>query len=268
MKTACLGALALAFCLTGCETTDVRSGELGRVLSGVIGGQTTSGALSVAEIDAGLRQALTIGTQNVARQLGRTDGYYGDPQIRIPLPTDLSRDIQSTLGNVGLSGPLDDLELRMNRAAEAAVPEARELFIGAITSMTIDDAVNILNGSDTAATDYLRRKTEAQLTSAFTPRVRNTLASSGAFTALEQVVSNYGVPGATSRLQSDLTAHAVELGTGWHISLCRGGGAQDSRRTGGAHHGAATTRFRESLLMRRFQSPIQDRRRVGRDRVW
>ena len=211
MKTACLGALALALCLTGCKTTDVTSGELGRVLSGVLEGSASSSTLSAAEIDAGLRQALTVGTKNVARQLGQPDGYFGDPAIRIPLPKTY-RDIQSTLGNVGLSGPLDDLELRMNRAAEAAVPEARDLFIGAISSMTIEDAVNILNGGETAATDFLRRKTEAQLVTAFTPHVRSTLASSGAFTALEDVAASYGVSGATSRLQSDLTTHAVGLG--------------------------------------------------------
>jgi hypothetical protein len=100
----------------------------------------------------------------------------------------------------------------MNRAAESAVPQARVLILGAIRDMTIQDALNILNGGDTAATDYLRARTETQLQVAFTPYVRNALSNSGAFTAMENVASQYGVGGITSSLQADLTTHAVDLG--------------------------------------------------------
>ena len=100
----------------------------------------------------------------------------------------------------------------MNRAAEAAVPEAKTLVIGAIRQITIEDAVRILNGGDTAATDYLREKTESQLRASFTPYVKTSLAQAGAFTSLEQVATNYGVGGVTSSLQNDLTHHAVTLG--------------------------------------------------------
>ena len=100
----------------------------------------------------------------------------------------------------------------MNRAAESAVPEGKALVLGAVRQITIEDAVQILNGGDTAATDFLRGKTEAQLRVAFTPYVRNSLAKAGAFTSLEQVASSYGVGGVTSKLQADLTDHAVGLG--------------------------------------------------------
>ena len=100
----------------------------------------------------------------------------------------------------------------MNRAAEAAVPEAKTLVIGAIRQITIEDAVRILNGGDTAATDYLREKTESQLRASFTPYVKTSLAQAGAFTSLEQVANSYGVGGVTSSLQNDLTNHAVTLG--------------------------------------------------------
>ncbi len=196
--------------LTGCATTG-SSGDFGRVLGEVIGQPATQGALSQAEIDAGLREALTVGTNLVAAQLGQTNGYFGDSQIRIPLPKTY-RDIQSGLSRVGASGPLDDLELRMNRAAESAVPEARTLVLGAVRQITIEDAVQILNGGDTAATDYLRAKTETQLRAAFTPYVKTSLAEAGAFTSLEQVANSYGVGGVTSSLQNDLTNHAVTLG--------------------------------------------------------
>nr|WP_321511927.1 DUF4197 domain-containing protein [uncultured Hyphomonas sp.] len=208
-----LGALGLALLTAGCAETGT-SGDFGRVLGEVLGSATapdSQGTLSIAEIDAGLREALTVGTNLVANQLGQTNGYYGDPKIRIPLPQTY-RTLQTNLAKVGASKPLDDLELRMNRAAESAVPEAQVLVLGAIRNMTITDALNILNGGDTAATDYLRSKTEPQLRAAFTPYAREALSKSGAFTAMENVASQYGAGGITSSLQADLTAHAVDYG--------------------------------------------------------
>lgn len=205
MKPGLLLALACAILPAGCET----AGDYGRIL-GDIAAQT-GGPVTAAEIDAGLREALTIGTNNVSGRLGRTDGYFGDPRIRIPLPRTY-RDIQTNLGRIGASGPLDDLELRINRAAEASMPEARNLVVSAIRQMTIEDAIRILNGGDTAATDYLRARTETSLRAAFTPHVRDALARSGAFTALDSAAGQYGFAGATASLQADLTTHAVQFG--------------------------------------------------------
>lgn len=210
MKRTTLGALCIALLTAGCAETGT-SGDLSRVLNEVLGSPASQGSLTVAEIDAGLREALTVGTNLVANQLGRKDGYYGDPNIRIPLPRTY-RTIQTNLARVGASDPLDDLELRMNRAAEAAIPQARQLILGAIRDMTIEDALSILNGSDTAATDYLRTRTQDKLRAAFTPYVQEALAQSGAFSSLEKVASQYGAAGATSNLQADLTKHAVDLG--------------------------------------------------------
>ncbi|MCA8897916.1 MAG: DUF4197 domain-containing protein [Hyphomonas sp.] len=210
MKRSMLGALALVLLIPGCADTGTNA-ELGRVLGQVLNTPTSQGALTNAEIDAGLREALTVGTNTVASQLGRTDGYFADPKIHIPLPKTY-RSLQSNLAMVGASGPLDDLELRMNRAAEAAVPQGKQLVIAAVKDMTISDALNILKGGDTAATDYLRAKTQDKLRVAFTPYMKDALASSGAFTAMESVAGQYGVGGVTSSLQSDLTGYAVNLG--------------------------------------------------------
>ena len=210
MRIATFSALALALLPTGCATTGT-AGDYGAILGDIMGTPGGQSALTQAEIDAGLREALTVGTNLVASQLGKTNGYFGDPRIRIPLPKTY-RDIQTNLARVGASGPLDDLEMRMNRAAEAAVPEARTLILGAVKSITINDALQILNGGDTAATDYLRSRTETQLRQAFTPYVKQTLAQSGAFTQLEQVAGQYGFGGVTGSLQNDLTQHAVGLG--------------------------------------------------------
>ncbi|HBF91762.1 MAG TPA: DUF4197 domain-containing protein [Hyphomonas atlantica] len=210
MKRVMIAAIAVATLPAGCATKG-SSGDFGRVLGEVLSQQTGDSSLTQAEIDAGLREALTVGTNLVAAQLGQTNGYFGDPEIRIPLPKTY-RDIQSGLSRVGASGPLDDLELRMNRAAEDSVPEAKTLVLGAIRQITIEDAVRILNGGDTAATDFLRAKTESQLRASFTPYVRSSLAEAGAFTSLEQVANSYGVGGVTTTLQNDLTDHAVSLG--------------------------------------------------------
>lgn len=205
MKPGILAALVLAFLPAGCES----AGAYGPVLGGIL--TQPSGELTLGEIDAGLREALTVGTGNVAVRLGKENGYFGDPRVRIPLPKTY-RNIQKNLAVIGASGPLDDVELRLNRAAEAAVPEARSLIVNAVRSMTIEDALGILRGGDTAATDFLRSRTESQLKSAFTPHVRTALAQSGAFTALESYAASAGLGGATSSLQADLTSHAVGLG--------------------------------------------------------
>lgn len=208
MKKALL-ALLLAVTPASCKTTD--AAVITDVLGGIAGNPAAQGALTTAEIDAGLREALTVGTNIVSNQLGQTDGYFADANIKIPLPKTY-RDIQSNLRLVGASGLLDDLELRLNRAAEDAIPDAKRLVLGAVQQITIEDALQILNGGDTAATDFLRGKTETQLRSAFTPYLRTSLAESGAFSTVENIAGNYGLGGVSSQLQSDLTNHAVELG--------------------------------------------------------
>lgn len=214
MRYTIIGALALCVFPAGCETGS--SGDfgqvLGDVLDGIESGQTTSGELSLAEIDAGLRQALEIGTNRVASQIGVTDGYWNDPQIKIPLPGRLGQ-VQNELGKLGLAGPLDDLQLRMNRAAEDAVPAGKKIVIDAVQSITIEDALGILRGGDSAATDFLRGRTEASLRQTFTPFVENALESSGAYQALDSVTSSQPLLAvAATDYKSDLTTFAVQYG--------------------------------------------------------
>lgn len=214
MRLTILGALALSVLPAGCETAS--SGDLGQVLGEVLGGiewaQSPSGELSLAEIDAGLRQALEIGTERVASQIGVVDGYWKNPQIQIPLPGRLGQ-VQGELSKVGLSGPLDDLQLRMNRAAEDAVPVGKRIVIDAVQSITIEDALGILQGGDTAATDFLRGRTEISLRQTFTPFVEDALESSGAYQALDSVTSSQPILAvAATDYKSDLTTYAVQFG--------------------------------------------------------
>ncbi|MEO1029110.1 MAG: DUF4197 domain-containing protein [Pseudomonadota bacterium] len=190
--------------VTGCESLPA---DLGGVL-GTIGSEAP---LTSAEIDAGLRQALELGTNSVTSRLGQDGGFFNDTNIRIPLPGRLAT-LQAELGKVGLSGPLDDVQTRMNASASAAMPEARRLVVNAIQSMTLEDALGILRGGDTAATDFLRGRTEDSLRSAFSPFVNQALAESGTFQALDSIGDRYALGAVTSDVRSDLTSHAVNLG--------------------------------------------------------
>ena len=216
MRHGRIAGLAACLVAAACETGS-SGGSLGNVLGGVIGSypQTGAGAaedLSVAEIEAGLRQALEIGTERVAARLGVVNGYWEDPKVRIPLPGRLG-EVQTELARVGLSAPLDDLQLRMNRAAEQAVPAGKTIIVDAVRSITIEDAVAILRGGDTAATDFLRRKTEASLRAAFTPHVEQALETSGAYRALDAATSSVPLLAvAATDYKSSLTTHAVNYG--------------------------------------------------------
>ena len=123
------------------------------------------------EAVSGLKAALERGSQAAVASLGRVDGFFGNPQVRIPLPESLQR-TERLMRRVGMAKYADELILTLNRAAEAAVPEARQLFIDAVKKMTVQDAKGILTGGDTAATEYFRRTTQDALRKRFLPIVR------------------------------------------------------------------------------------------------
>jgi hypothetical protein len=139
---------------------------------------TASGAglgdISTRDATAGLREALTRGTQTAVAQLGKPDGFFRDAKVRIPLPESLAR-VEGMMRAVGLGGYADDMELRMNRAAEAAVPEARALFVNAVKQMTVGDAKSIISGPQDAATQYFRRLMSDPLAQKFRPIVQKAM---------------------------------------------------------------------------------------------
>jgi hypothetical protein len=147
------------------------------MLKGVLGKPasqpTSSGvdALSTADINAGLKEALTRGADAAVAQLGQKDGFFGNPALKIPLPPTLQK-AEKAMRMRGMGRQADELVLSMNRAAEAAVPEAKTLLVDAVKEMTLDDARGILTGGQTSATDFFRSKTEAQLTERFGPIVK------------------------------------------------------------------------------------------------
>lgn len=158
------------------------------------GGSSAGSALSTGDIGAGLKDALKVASQRVIGRVGKTDGFNADPAIRIPLPDVLQR-IEGPLKSVGASGMLDDLQLKMNRAAEQAAPKALDIFTNAASNMSIDDARGILNGPQDAATQYFKRTTSGSLTTAFHPIVDGELSNVGAVSAFKGVQSKAtGIP--------------------------------------------------------------------------
>jgi len=131
-----------------------------------------------AEAARGLRQALTDGSLAAVAKLGVHDGFFANPKVKIPLPPSLQR-VERGLRTFGMKREADELVLTMNRAAEAAVPEAKQLLTDAVRKMSVQDAKGILAGGDTAATDYFRRATRPQLTQRFLPIVKKATDKAG-----------------------------------------------------------------------------------------
>lgn len=127
--------------------------------------------ISNADASSGLRQALSDGAAAAVSQLGVENGFFGNAKVKIPLPPAL-QNIEGMLRLTGMSKQADELVLTMNRAAEAAVPEAKTLLVESVRKMSVQDAKSILSGGDTAATDYFRRTTQAELTQRFLPIVK------------------------------------------------------------------------------------------------
>ncbi len=141
------------------------------------------------KLTAGLKQALTIGTSNAVAATGKPDGFLGNPQIRIPLPDKLRR-LSSTARLLGMGSKLDELEVGMNRAAEQATPQAKQIFLNAVKRMTIADARQILTGGDTAATDYFKQQTSTDLTKAFAPIVHRSMENVGVVKQYDQLMQS------------------------------------------------------------------------------
>jgi hypothetical protein len=132
------------------------------------------GGLTTAEVANGLKEALRIGAQNSTSKASNTNGFYGNSLIRIPFPEEAIK-VKNTLEKAGLSKPVDDFVISINRAAEDASKRAFPIFRNAITTMTITDAMGILQGGDNAATSYLRGKTYSQLKNEFSPIVKQSI---------------------------------------------------------------------------------------------
>ena len=175
--------------------------------------QTTPQAtnLTDSEIASGLKDALRVGTERVVGQLGKADGFNTDPAIHIPLPDSMLR-IKQTLDAIGLTAMMDDLELKLNRAAEAATPPAKKIFWSSIESMSLDDVTGIYNGPDDAATRYFQDKMSAPLAEAMQPIVEQAINQVGAVQAYDAIMGEYSNLPFAPNIKADLNSYIVTEG--------------------------------------------------------
>lgn len=150
-------------------------GSVFEKLGGSIKGSSSStgsgvGALTDSETSDGLKAALNQGVSKAVGMLGAADGFFGNKEVKIPLPESLQK-IEKGMKLVGMGKQSDELILKMNRAAEAAVPEAKALLVDSIKKMSLTDAKAILTGPEDAATQYFKRTTSAQMGEKFLPIV-------------------------------------------------------------------------------------------------
>ncbi len=153
--------------------------------------RSASGELDTNTIIAGLKEALSVGAKNGVARVSITDGYFGNQLIRIPVPNNVQR-IERVMRKAGLGKEVDKFILSMNRAAEKAAPQALAFFIDAIKQMSIPDAVMILRGKDTEATEFLRSKTYEKIYGTFKPAVSSSMNDVGVTRSFKEMMDKAG----------------------------------------------------------------------------
>lgn len=178
------------------------------VNSAVSGTTTTKPSLTNDEVIKGLKEALTIGTNNSSGLASKVDGYYKNPSIFIPWPSE-AQAMKEKLVKMGMQKKVNDFEMSLNRAAEEAAKKAAPVFVDAVTGMSIGDGFAILKGGDTAATHYLREKTYAPLKDKFTPIVRDAIAKAKVASYWKPLATAYNKLPGVKKQNPDLEAYVT-----------------------------------------------------------
>ena len=197
-------AVCIGMCL-GCTSAQINS-ALSEV-NKVAGSQQQ--ALTTAEVADGLKEALIKGISNGSDLASQLDGYFKNPEIKIPFPPEVKK-VEDKLRQVGLGNEVDKFVLTLNRGAEDAAKEAKPIFITAIKSMTIQDAWGILRGQPDAATQYLKRTTTAQLKEKFKPVIQNSLNKVNATKYYGDIVTQYNKIPFTDDVNPNLDDYATD----------------------------------------------------------
>jgi len=201
--------IAVFFCFF--ISVHAQSDLLKSVTKAVGGNNSNAGAgLSSDEIVSGLKEALTLGTQKSASKLSAADGFFKDAVVKVLMPPQAQK-VEKTLRSVGMGSIVDDAILSMNRAAEDASKSAAPIFVDAVKKMSINDALGILRGPDTAATSYLKKTTSPQLTTAFKPVIDASLAKTDATKYWKTVFDTYNnLPTTFKKVDSDLSSYVTQ----------------------------------------------------------
>lgn len=166
--------------------------------------------LTTSEVSEGLKEALIKGISNGSDLASQLDGYFKNPEIKIPFPPDVKK-VDDRLRQLGLGGEVDKFVMTLNRGAEDAAKEAKPIFIAAIKQMTIDDAWAILRGEPDAATQFLKRTTSVQLKEKFSPVIQASLNKVNATKYYGELVTRYNSIPFVQKVNPDLNDYATDL---------------------------------------------------------
>lgn len=196
---------AILVALGACTTAQINQtlNQVNKVVS-------TEKPLTTAEIGEGLKEALINGISKGSDQLSAIDGFFKNPQVRIPFPPDVKK-VEDKLRQLGMGAEVDKFVMTLNRGAEDAAKEAKPIFISAIKQMTIQDAWGILKGEENAATNYLQKTTSSQLKTTFKPVIQASLNKVGAAKYYTDLVNTYNKIPFIEKVNPDLNEYATDL---------------------------------------------------------
>ncbi len=197
---------AMLMVFSGCASEAQFKSKLGKILEQV---QTQGSPLSESDISRGLKEALTVGISNGSAEASKQDGFFKNELIKIVVPPEAQK-VAETLRKMGMGKEVDKFTLSLNRAAEDAAKKSKPIFVKAITSMTISDAVSILKGEDNAATMYLQRTTNDDLFKTFFPVVDSTLQLNKATQYYSDLVNVYNKIPLVKKVNPDLKEYATQ----------------------------------------------------------
>ncbi len=185
------------------------SAQISQTLSTV--NQTMSGEqpLTTDQVGEGLKEALIKGISNGSDITSQLDGYFKNPEIKIPFPPEVKK-VEDKLRQLGMGNKVDEFVMTLNRGAEDAAKEAKPIFINAIRQMTIEDAWGILKGDQSAATNYLKRTTSGQLKEKFSPVIQNSLDKVSATKYYGDVTGTYNKIPFVEKVNPDLNSYATD----------------------------------------------------------
>jgi hypothetical protein len=192
--------LGLSFLLGACTTAQINQ------TLGALGGEQP---LTTAEVAEGLKEALIKGISTGSDMVSQLDGYFKNPEIKIPFPPDVKR-VEDRLRQIGLGNEVDKFVITLNRGAEDAAKEAKPIFIAAIKQMTIQDAWGILKGEQDAATQYLKRTTSSLLKEKFQPVIKSSLNKVNATRYYSDIVTRYNQIPMVQKVNPDLDDYATD----------------------------------------------------------
>ena len=203
--------LPLFLCMLGCSAVLSAQGlkDLQKKASGAIKAATGSTEITQDEAGRALKEAFAKGTEWGVAQVSKENGYFGNPSIKIPFPAD-AKNVESKLRSLGMNALCDDVILSVNRAAEDAGPQAKAIFLNAIQSMTLNDALALVRGGEQSGTDYLKRSTQAELVTAFRPIIKTSLEKVGATRFWAQAIGAYNKIPFIEKANPDLVDFATQ----------------------------------------------------------